>query len=65
MDSENIQFTSKLTSKDRTLLVMPLFHVHGFLAGFLTPLFFEGPVTVPVRFSASEFWDNFITYKVN
>ncbi|KAL2051579.1 hypothetical protein ABVK25_008241 [Lepraria finkii] len=34
---KNIQFTSKLTSKDRTLLVMPLFHVHGFLAGFLAP----------------------------
>ncbi len=63
--TENIQLTYKLTSDDRTLLVMPLFHVHGLLAGFLAPLFSGGSVIVPMRFSASEFWDNFITYKAN
>ena len=45
--------------------MMPLFHVHGLLAGFLAPLFSGGSVIVPTRFSASEFWDNFITYKAN
>ena len=44
---------------------MPLFHVHGLLAGFLAPLFSGGSVIVPLRFSASDFWDNFITYKAN
>lgn len=44
---------------------MPLFHVHGLLAGFLAPLFSGGSVIVPSRFSASEFWDNFITHKAN
>ncbi len=44
---------------------MPLFHVHGLLAGFLAPLFSGGSVIVPLRFSASEFWDNFITHKAN
>ena len=44
---------------------MPLFHVHGLLAGFLAPLFSGGSVIVPIRFSASEFWDDFITYKAN
>ena len=63
--AENIQLTYQLTAKDRTLLVMPLFHVHGLLAGFLAPLFSKGSVIVPMRFSASEFWDNFITYKAN
>ena len=63
--AENIQITYKLTSNDRTLLVMPLFHVHGLLAGFLAPLFSGGSVIVPLRFSASEFWDNFITYEAN
>ncbi|MCJ1455003.1 hypothetical protein MMC28_005356 [Mycoblastus sanguinarius] len=62
---KNIQITYKLTSNDRTLLVMPLFHVHGLLAGFLAPLFSGGSVIVPLRFSASEFWDNFITYEAN
>lgn len=64
-DSENIQLTYKLTVDDRTLLVMPLFHVHGLLAGFLAPLFSGGSVIVPLRFSASEFWDNFIEFKAN
>ena len=44
---------------------MPLFHVHGLLAGFLAPLSSGGSVVVPLRFSASEFWSNFITYKAN
>ena len=44
---------------------MPLFHVHGLLAGFLAPLFSGGSAIVPNKFSASEFWDNFITYKAN
>ena len=63
--TENIQLTYKLTPEDRTLLVMPLFHVHGLLAGFLSPLFSGGSVIVPLRFSASEFWANFITHKAN
>ncbi|CAF9943868.1 MAG: hypothetical protein ALECFALPRED_001663 [Alectoria fallacina] len=62
---KNVQTTYKLTSNDRTLLVMPLFHVHGLLAGFLAPLFSGGSVIVPSRFSASEFWHDFITYKAN
>ena len=62
---ENIQLTYLLGPNDRTMLVMPLFHVHGLLAGFLAPLFSGGSVVVPTRFSASEFWDHFIRYKAN
>ena len=62
---KNIKVTYKLTPEDRTLLVMPLFHVHGLLAGFLAPLFSSGSVIVPPRFSASEFWDHFTAYKAN
>ena len=57
--------TYKLTPEDRTLLVMPLFHVHGLLAGLLSPLFSGGSVIIPPKFSASDFWDNFITHKAN
>ena len=62
---KNIKDTYKLTPQDRTLLVMPLFHVHGLLAGFLAPLYSAGSVIVPAKFSASDFWDNFSTYKAN
>lgn len=44
---------------------MPLFHVHGLLAAFLAPLSSGGSVIVPPRFSASEFWSDFTTYKAN
>jgi acyl-CoA synthetase (AMP-forming)/AMP-acid ligase II len=61
----NIQNTYQLSYSDRTLLVMPLFHVHGLLAGFLTPLKSRGSVIVPARFSASEFWRDFVNHKAN
>jgi oxalate---CoA ligase len=58
---KNIQATYELTAKDRTYLVMPLFHVHGLLAGFLAPLASGGSVIVPGAFSARQFWDDFVT----
>lgn len=47
------------------MLVMPLFHVHGLLAAFLAPLHSGGSVVVPPRFSASEFWADFVQHKAN
>lgn len=44
---------------------MPLFHVHGLLAAFLAPLYSGGSAIVPPKFSASEFWTDFITHKAN
>lgn len=54
---EHIGATYRLTPADRSLLVMPLFHVHGLLAGLLAPLAAGGSVSVQQpRFSASQFW---------
>ncbi|CVK92310.1 probable fatty acid transporter FAT2 [Fusarium mangiferae] len=61
----NIKNTYQLTPKDRTMLVMPLFHVHGLLCGLLAPLFTGGSMIVPTKFSASEFWTDFNTHKAN
>ena len=47
------------------MLVMPLFHVHGLLAGFLAPLLSGGSVIVPGKFSATEFWRDFNEHKAN
>lgn len=58
----NIVRTYELTAEDRTYLVMPLFHVHGLLAGFLAPLHSSGTVIIPPKFSASTFWRDFITH---
>ncbi|KHJ32714.1 putative peroxisomal-coenzyme a synthetase [Erysiphe necator] len=62
---KNIRTTYALTSHDRSFLVMPLFHVHGLLAGFLAPLFAGGSVVIPSKFSASKFWTDFISCKAN
>ncbi|KAF2642260.1 acetyl-CoA synthetase-like protein [Massarina eburnea CBS 473.64] len=62
---KNIQATYQLSALDRTMLVMPLFHVHGLLAGFLAPLASGGSVVVPSKFSASEFWKDFVKHQAN
>lgn len=62
---ENIQDTYKLTAADRTMLVMPLFHVHGLLCGLLAPLFSGGSMIVPTKFSATDFWRDFVGHKAN
>ncbi|KAF2035562.1 acetyl-CoA synthetase-like protein [Setomelanomma holmii] len=62
---QNIQGTYALMPEDRTMLVMPLFHVHGLLAGFLAPLASGGSVIVPLKFSASVFWKDFAEHKAN
>ncbi len=62
---KNIQQTYQLTVADRTMLVMPLFHVHGLLCGLLAPLLSGGSMVVPSKFSAKEFWQDFIAHKAN
>jgi len=52
---DNITATYKLSPADSTLLVMPLFHVHGLVAALLATLYSGGRVIVPPRFSARHF----------
>ncbi|KAL8647453.1 MAG: hypothetical protein Q9210_005550 [Variospora velana] len=54
----NILGTYKLTQTDRTLLIMPLFHVHGLVASLLAPLLANSAVIVPPKLSPS-FWKDF------
>ncbi|KAK7207887.1 hypothetical protein BZA70DRAFT_233486 [Myxozyma melibiosi] len=61
----NIVQTYKLTKADRSMLVMPLFHVHGLLCGFLAPLSVASGVIVPLKFSAHSFWKDFVELGAN
>jgi oxalate---CoA ligase len=61
----NITETYKLSPADRTMLVMPLFHVHGLLCGLLAPLYSGGSMVVPIKFSASDFWPDFTRHGAN
>lgn len=58
----NIIDTYQLSTSDRAYLVMPLFHVHGLLAGLLAPLASGGTVIVPPKFSVQAFWRDFIAH---
>ncbi|MBW0522592.1 hypothetical protein O181_062307 [Austropuccinia psidii MF-1] len=61
----NIQATYALSPKDRSFIIMPLFHVHGLLAGLFAPLGSGGSCVIPPRFSARTFWNEFILTKSN
>jgi acyl-CoA synthetase (AMP-forming)/AMP-acid ligase II len=52
----NIAQTYQLTPLDKSLIVMPLFHVHGLLGATLSTLHTGGTVVIPAKFSASAFW---------
>jgi acyl-CoA synthetase (AMP-forming)/AMP-acid ligase II len=53
---ENIKNTYALAPDDTSLIVMPLFHVHGLIGACLSTLNSGGTIVVPPRFSASAFW---------
>ena len=61
----NIVNTYDLTPQDVSLIVMPLFHVHGLLGATLSTLSSGGTVIVPPRFSASSFWQHVTTHGAN
>ncbi|AMD19813.1 HCL338Wp [Eremothecium sinecaudum] len=56
----NISKTYKLSPKDTTYIVMPLFHVHGLIGALLSTLYSQGTAVVPPKFSASKFWTEYI-----
>jgi acyl-CoA synthetase (AMP-forming)/AMP-acid ligase II len=55
---DNIIHTYDLRPDDTSLIVMPLFHVHGLLGATLSTLHSGGTVIVPPRFSAASFWQH-------
>ena len=47
----------RLSSSDRCLLILPLFHVNGIVVSVLSPLAVGGATSLTARFSASTFFD--------
>jgi len=60
----NIVATYELGAQDRSYLVMPLFHVHGLMAGLLAALAAGGTVVLPKsgKFGAQVFWADVKTH---
>jgi acyl-CoA synthetase (AMP-forming)/AMP-acid ligase II len=60
----NIVATYGLNLDDTSLVVMPLFHVHGLLGSTLSTLVSGGTVVIPPRFSAASFWQHAVDHRV-
>ncbi|ODQ79290.1 hypothetical protein BABINDRAFT_37791 [Babjeviella inositovora NRRL Y-12698] len=56
---DNIAQTYSLTPRDRSYVVMPLFHVHGLIGALLSTLYTNGAAIIPPKFSAKAFWGDF------
>jgi acyl-CoA synthetase (AMP-forming)/AMP-acid ligase II len=54
--ARNVAATLALDGGDRCLNVMPLFHIHGLVAGLLAPLHAGGSVACPPSFRAAPFF---------
>jgi len=54
--AKNISTALKLTSEDRNLVIMPLFHIHGLIAALTAPLSVGGEVFCSTGFNALKFF---------
>ncbi|KAI9084225.1 hypothetical protein K1719_033896 [Acacia pycnantha] len=61
---QNIKSVYRFTESDSTVIVLPLFHVHGLIAGLLSSLISGASVALPAagRFSASTFWADMMNH---
>ncbi len=57
---ENAIIAHGLTPEDRTLLVLPLYHINGFCVSLMSTLVSGASMVAPPRFSVSRFWEQVI-----
>ena len=55
--ARNSVASHQLTATDRSLLVLPLYHINAECVTLIPTLLSGGSVVVPCRFSISQFWD--------
>ena len=60
--AKNIAASLALTADDRSLNVMPLFHIHGLMAGLLAPLSVGAAVIATSGFDAFAFFNQLATF---
>lgn len=56
VSSCNVAETYRLSARDVSLCLMPLFHIHGLVASSLATLLSGGTVVIPARFNPLSFW---------
>jgi acyl-CoA synthetase (AMP-forming)/AMP-acid ligase II/acyl carrier protein len=63
--ARNIAAALQLSPNDRSLNVMPLFHIHGLIGGLLASLVSGGSVVCPPKFAAADFFTCLELWKPN
>lgn len=53
----NAALAHQLTPDDRTLCVLPLYHINGFCVSLIGALVSGGSLVLPAKFSVGAFWD--------
>lgn len=53
----------RLTSRDRVLCSLPLYHINGLVVTAVSPVIHGGSVVMPHRFSVSQFWELISEYR--
>ena len=53
----------ELTSKDRAICSLPLYHINGEVVTAVTPLVSAGSVVMPHKFSVTDFWELISEYR--
>lgn len=61
---QNIAAHYQLAATDTSLIVMPLFHVHGLIGATLSSLWAGSTLVIPPRFSAGQFWPTVKEHRV-
>lgn len=61
--ADNVIKAYGLTVSDRSVLIMPLFHIHGIVAGLLAPLLAGSCVILPQEGFGPDFWVHFGTHR--
>ena len=54
--------TLKLSRKDKNIILMPSFHIHGIVASILAPLVSGGKIVVLPKFNALSFYKSLETH---
>ncbi len=59
----NTQLAHELTSNDKTLCILPLYHINAQVVSVMSSIVSGSGIVLPERFKISEFWSNIVDEK--
>lgn len=62
---ENVVIAHQLSAADRTLCILPIYHINGLCVSVMSALICGGSIVLVERFSASRFWSQIIHHRAS